>query len=98
MAETLSDLSGLQEFALVLVVTCIAIIAVGPVCNYFGGALFNPAHNAAFIVSGKGSVTVNIARMVSPKRSSPKGKLLGAAVRFPASVHPAWAVEQQATR
>jgi len=84
VAETLSDLSGLQEFALVLVVTCIAIIAVGPVCNYFGGALFNPAHNAAFIVSGKGSVTVNIARMVA--------QIVGALAGSYAAVHtlPPW--------
>eukprot|EP00775_Hariotina_reticulata_P013405 gene13405-13533_t len=31
----------------------------------FGGALFNPIHNAAFICAGKGTITMNFVRMAS---------------------------------
>lgn len=54
----------MTEFALAVTVTCVAIMAMGPLCDMFGGALFNPVHNAAFICAGKGTVSLNAIRMV----------------------------------
>lgn len=64
-AEALAGISGLGEFALAVAVTVIALAMMGPMCDMFGGALFNPVHNAAFVCAGKGSITLNIIRMVS---------------------------------
>jgi hypothetical protein len=66
-AETLSELSGLHEFALAVFVTVACIAALGPLCQMFGsgGALFNPIHNAAFIVAGKGTLGLNLVRMAA---------------------------------
>ena len=57
-AETLSEISGLGEFALAVAVTVACIAALGPLCAMFGGAQFNPIHPAAFAVAGKGSLKV----------------------------------------
>lgn len=65
VSEWLSNYSGLEELLLSITVTILAVVAFGPLCSLFGGALFNPVHNAAFIMAGKGSFKFNAARMVS---------------------------------
>lgn len=87
-AETLSEISGLQEFALAVAVTVLSIAAMGPLCNAFGGALFNPVHNAAFIVAGKGSLGLNLARIAA--------QLIGALAGSYAamSVTPTWLIQE----
>jgi glycerol uptake facilitator-like aquaporin len=42
-----------DEFVVTLAVLCLAIVAFGPLCSLFGGALFNPVHNVAFWVAGR---------------------------------------------
>jgi aquaporin SIP len=87
-AETLHEISGLGEFALAVFVTVACIAAMGPLCNMFGGALFNPVHNAAFVVAGKGSVGLNLGRIVA--------QLLGALAGSYAAmgVTPTWLVQE----
>eukprot|EP00878_Enallax_costatus_P012167 GHUV01012705.1.p1 GENE.GHUV01012705.1~~GHUV01012705.1.p1 ORF type:complete len:143 (+),score=20.50 GHUV01012705.1:186-614(+) len=63
-AEALSEISGIGEFALAVAVTVIGLLMMGPMCDMFGGALFNPVHNAAFVCAGKGTLTLNSLRMV----------------------------------
>lgn len=54
-----------SEFALAVVVVIVAIVLMGPICDSFGGAMFNPVHNAAFICAGRGGgIGINITRMV----------------------------------
>jgi glycerol uptake facilitator-like aquaporin len=55
--------TGAPELPLGIAVTVAALIAFGPLCGAFGGALFNPVHNAAFIAAGKDTVRFNTARM-----------------------------------
>ncbi len=87
-AETLSEISGLGEFALAVAVTVACIAAMGPLCNLFGGALFNPVHNAAFVVAGKGSITLNASRIIA--------QLLGALAGSYAAmtVTPQWLIQE----
>lgn len=87
-AETLSEISGLGEFALAVAVTVTCIAAMGPLCHMFGGALFNPVHNAAFVVAGKGSFTLNASRIVA--------QLLGALAGSYAAmtVTPQWLIQE----
>jgi len=76
------------EFALAVAVTVTCIAAMGPLCNAFGGALFNPVHNAAFVVAGKGSVGLNLARIAA--------QLLGALVGSYAAMNltPTWLIQE----
>jgi glycerol uptake facilitator-like aquaporin len=87
-AETLSEISGFGEFALAVTVTVACIAAMGPLCNMFGGALFNPVHNAAFVVAGKGSLGLNAARIVA--------QLLGALAGSYAAMNvtPQWLIQE----
>eukprot|EP00879_Flechtneria_rotunda_P007675 GHRR01008048.1.p1 GENE.GHRR01008048.1~~GHRR01008048.1.p1 ORF type:complete len:204 (+),score=53.91 GHRR01008048.1:111-722(+) len=64
-AEALSDITGLKEFVLAVAITIIGLLVMGPFCGMFGGALFNPVHNAAFMCAGKGTLKLNVARMVA---------------------------------
>lgn len=64
-AEALASISGLGEFALTVTVIVSAIMMMGPMCDMFGGAMFNPIHNAAFVCAGRGTLTLNLVRMVS---------------------------------
>ncbi len=64
LSEWLAAYSGLQELGLAIAVTCIAIVAFGPLCDMFGGALFNPVHNVAMIIAGKGTWKMNLLRAV----------------------------------
>jgi aquaporin SIP len=65
IAEVLASISGIGEFALTVTVIVASIMMMGPMCDMFGGAMFNPIHNAAFICAGRGTVTLNAIRMVS---------------------------------
>lgn len=51
-----------DEFVVTLAVLCLTIVAFGPLCAIFGGALFNPVHNVAFWVAGRHTAAVNLAR------------------------------------
>eukprot|EP00882_Tetradesmus_deserticola_P021403 GHRQ01023174.1.p1 GENE.GHRQ01023174.1~~GHRQ01023174.1.p1 ORF type:complete len:275 (+),score=85.91 GHRQ01023174.1:178-1002(+) len=64
-AEALSSITGIGEFALTVAVIVTAIMMMGPMCDSFGGALFNPIHNAAFICAGRGTVWLNTVRMAA---------------------------------
>ncbi|WIA17089.1 hypothetical protein OEZ85_013988 [Tetradesmus obliquus] len=64
-AEALASISGLGEFALTVTVIVSAIMMMGPMCDMFGGAMFNPIHNAAFVCAGRGTLTLNVVRMVA---------------------------------
>lgn len=87
VAEALAAVSGLQEFGLAVVVTILAVMAVGPLCDAFGGALVNPTHNLAFMAAGKSSIIVNTMRMVA--------QIVGALAGSYAAVHllPPWLQE-----
>jgi aquaporin SIP len=61
---------------------------MGPLCNVFGGALFNPVHNAAFVVAGKGSVLLNLGRIVAQL----VGALAGSYTAM--SVTPQWLIQE----
>lgn len=81
------QLTGLHEGVLALAVTVAALLALGPLCGLFGGALFNPVHCAAFVAAGKDSALFNLARA----GAQTAGALVGAS----AAVHllPAWLQE-----
>ncbi|KAI8472976.1 MAG: aquaporin-like protein [Monoraphidium minutum] len=65
MAEALAGITGVGEFPLSIAITVVALLAFGPICGLFGGAMFNPAHNVAFIAAGKDSIKLNVARMAA---------------------------------
>jgi hypothetical protein len=68
-AEALASISGIGEFALTVTVIVSAIMMMGPMCDMFGGAMFNPIHNAAFVCAGRGTISLNLVRMVSSSSS-----------------------------
>lgn len=65
LTEWLAETSGYHHELFAQSITILALMAFGPLCAVFGGALFNPVHNAAFLVSGKGSWKLNLSRMGS---------------------------------
>lgn len=54
-----------DELVVTLAVLCLAIVAFGPLCALFGGALFNPVHNVAFWVAGRHTAAANAARVAA---------------------------------
>ncbi len=86
-APPLPQATGLKEFPLSIAITVVALIAFGPVCALFGGALFNPVHNVAFIAAGKDSVRLNVLRMAAQVA----GAVLGAFLAV--SMLPEWLKE-----
>eukprot|EP00877_Chromochloris_zofingiensis_P002500 jgi/Chrzof1/12250/Cz06g27060.t1 len=76
VSEWLSNYSGLEELLLSITVTILAVVAFGPLCSLFGGALFNPVHNAAFIMAGKGSFKFNAARMAAQLAGALAGSII----------------------
>ncbi|GBF93218.1 aquaporin-like [Raphidocelis subcapitata] len=75
-AEALSGITGIGELPLSIGITVAALLAFGPVCALWGGALFNPVHNIAFIAAGKDTARLNVARMAAQVA----GALLGASL------------------
>jgi hypothetical protein len=65
-AKYLSAVVPVEASFIGIAITLVALIAFGPVCNMFGGAIFNPVHNIAFMASGKDTMSFNLQRMVSP--------------------------------
>lgn len=65
-AKYLSAVVPVEARFIGIAITLVALIAFGPVCNMFGGAIFNPVHNIAFMASGKDTMSFNLQRMVSP--------------------------------
>lgn len=82
-----SQLTGVGEFPLSIAITVVSLIAFGPICGLFGGALFNPVHNVAFMAAGKDSVKLNAARMAAQVA----GAVLGAYLAV--SMLPEWLKE-----
>lgn len=64
IATQLTPHTDLKTSDIELIITLLALVAFGQLCDALGGSLFNPAHNAAFIVIGKDSVRLNILRML----------------------------------
>jgi aquaporin SIP len=86
-AQALARLAT-DELVVTLAVLCLAIVAFGPLCALFGGALFNPVHNVAFWVAGRHTAAANAARMLAQVAGGVAGA--SAAVRFlPEWVSPA---------
>lgn len=81
------QVSGLPEGPLAIAVTIAAIVAFGPLCAAFGGAMFNPVHCVAFIAAGKDSAGFNLARV----GAQTAGALVGAAAAVAAL--PEWLKE-----
>jgi len=69
-----------NDLAVSLAVVCLAIVAFGPLCALFGGALFNPVHNVAFWVSGKHTAALNFLRAAAQVAGGAAGA--AAAVRL----------------
>mmetsp|Transcript_35393 Transcript_35393/g.78569 ORF Transcript_35393/g.78569 Transcript_35393/m.78569 type:complete len:266 (+) Transcript_35393:169-966(+) len=65
VAQVLCELTEIKdEFSMNIAVLIMGLLFLTPVCKFFWGALINPVHNVALIVSGQGDVKVNILRMV----------------------------------
>lgn len=71
-ARVVAQRAGTDEYSAGLGITVLGLILIGPLCNSLGGAIFNPVHNVAFMVVGRGSCVFNFVRMLS--------QLLGALV------------------
>jgi hypothetical protein len=76
LRPTPPQLTGAPELPLGIAVTVTALLAFGPLCGAFGGALFNPVHNAAFIAAGRGTVRFNAARMACQVAGASLGAFL----------------------
>ncbi|KXZ55252.1 hypothetical protein GPECTOR_3g391 [Gonium pectorale] len=63
VAEYLAKTTGLDELVLGIGVLISALTLFGPLCGFFGGALFNPVNSIALMSSGKGNVAAHLLRM-----------------------------------
>lgn len=67
VADYLHPITGLDHFTLNITILILGLICITPLCNAWGGAIFNPAMNMAFITSGRGSAGFNLLRAVSSR-------------------------------
>jgi aquaporin SIP len=70
------QITGIGELPLSIGITVAALLAFGPVCALWGGAMFNPVHNAAFIAAGKDTARLNVARMAAQVAGAVLGAFL----------------------
>ncbi|EFJ45054.1 hypothetical protein VOLCADRAFT_121244 [Volvox carteri f. nagariensis] len=59
----LAKYTGMDELVLGIGVLVTTLTLFGPLCESFGGALFNPIHCVALMSSGKGSIAGHLLRM-----------------------------------
>ncbi|GLC37946.1 hypothetical protein PLESTB_001499300 [Pleodorina starrii] len=62
-SEYLAKYTGMDELVLGIGVLITTLTLFGPMCEAFGGALFNPINSIALMSSGKGSVASHLLRM-----------------------------------
>ncbi|GIL65920.1 hypothetical protein Vafri_19556 [Volvox africanus] len=62
-SEYLAKHTGMDEMVLGIGVLIATLTLFGPLCDFFGGALFNPVHSIALMSSGKGSISSHLLRM-----------------------------------
>lgn len=80
MVEFLAPILKVPEFPLSIAITVLLLILAGPLCGAFGGALFNPVHNIAFIAAKKDTVKLNVARMAAQLAGAVLGAFLAVAM------------------
>ncbi|PNH07848.1 putative aquaporin SIP1-2 [Tetrabaena socialis] len=87
-SEHLAKLTGLEELLLAwhIFILITALTLFGPVCNAFGGALFNPLNNLALLGSGKSSVAAQVVRMCAQLAGAMTGSI-AAKVYLPEFLH-----------
>jgi aquaporin SIP len=76
-----------DQLVATLAVVCAAVVAFGPLCNLFGGALFNPVHNVAFWVAGRRTAAATLARALVQVAGGAAGAAAAARL-LPGHVHP----------
>ncbi|GIL91092.1 hypothetical protein Vretimale_9513 [Volvox reticuliferus] len=62
-SEYLAKYTGMDEMVLGIGVLITTLTIFGPLCEFFGGALFNPVNSIALMSSGKGTISSHLLRM-----------------------------------